>query len=202
MLSGLLYAQEIAVKGKVTDASDGSPIPGVNVVVKGTTNGTVTNSDGQYSISSLPKNATLVFSFVGMKTQEVLVKIQTTINITMIADAIKEKGFDHLSSVVGVDYPENFEVVYHVWSYSLRELISLKVPIPKDDPKVKSVTSIWRGANWHERETAEMFGIIFEGHPDPRKLLLPDDFEGYPLRKDFKLEAKHWLPKEGKDVQA
>lgn len=115
---------------------------------------------------------------------------------------IKEKGFDHLSSVVGVDYPENFEVVYHVWSYSLKELISLKVPIPKDDPKVKSVTSIWRGANWHERETAEMFGIIFEGHPDPRKLLLPDDFEGYPLRKDFKLEAKHWLPKEGKDVQA
>ena len=126
-------------------------------------------------------------------------------NLIDVCTWLKEKGFDHLSSVVGVDYPENFEVVYHLWSYSLKELISLKVPVPKDDPKIQSVTSIWRGANWHERETAEMFGITFEGHPDPRKLLLPDDFEGYPLRKDFKLKPTHWLGKEEeeeKDVQA
>ncbi|MCD6202314.1 MAG: TonB-dependent receptor [Bacteroidales bacterium] len=82
MLSGLLYAQEIAVKGKVTDASDGSPIPGVNVVVKGTTIGTVTDAEGNYSLS-VQKGATLVFSFVGYTTQEVQVNNQTVINVSL-----------------------------------------------------------------------------------------------------------------------
>lgn len=104
----------------------------------------------------------------------------------------EEQGFDHLSSVVGVDYPEHFEVVYHLWSYSKRKLLSLKVALPKDDPRVTTVTRIWRGANWHERETAELFGITFEGHPYPKRLLLADDFEGYPFRKDYKLVARPW----------
>lgn len=103
-----------------------------------------------------------------------------------------EMGYGHLSSVVGVDYPENFEVVYHLWSYEEKIMVSLKVPLPKDDPRVESVTGVWGAANWHERETGELFGITFEGHPYPKRLLLADDFEGYPFRKDFKLEAKPW----------
>lgn len=107
-----------------------------------------------------------------------------------------ELDFDHLSSVAGVDYPERLEVVYHLWSYSRHELLALKVALPKEDPRVKTVTHIWGSANWHERETAELFGITFEGHPYPKRLLLADDFEGYPFRKDYKLVAKPWYREE------
>jgi NADH-quinone oxidoreductase subunit C len=108
-----------------------------------------------------------------------------------------EQDLDHLSSVVGVDYEERFEVVYHLWSYSKRMLISLKVSLPREEPKIPTVTGVWRGANWHERETAELFGITFEGHPYPKRLLLADDFDGYPFRKDYELIENPWYDNKG-----
>ena len=87
-MANILLAQDITITGTVTSAEDGMPIPGVNVVVKGTTIGTITNLDGNYSISNVPSEATLVFSFVGMQTQEIAVGGQTEISVIMEPDIL------------------------------------------------------------------------------------------------------------------
>lgn len=102
-----------------------------------------------------------------------------------------EGGFDFLSDLCAVDYLEReprFEVVYHLTDMRRRRRLRVKLPVPADganSPKVPSVTSIWPTADWHERETFDMFGIVFEGHPDLRRILMPDQWEGHPLRKDY-----------------
>ncbi len=98
--------------------------------------------------------------------------------------------FDHLASISGVDRgPEagTMEVVYHLYSYPYEHSLVLKVLIAARDniQAVPSLTSIWRGANWHERECFDLFGIPFSGHPDLRRILLPADWVGHPLRKDY-----------------
>lgn len=106
-----------------------------------------------------------------------------------------ELGFDILSFVGGVDwYPDSprFELVYQLYSMKNNTRFRIKTRLGESEEGpavVESVTSIWPTADWHERETAEMFGITFANHPDPRKLLLPDEWESYPLRKDFPLEG-------------
>jgi NADH-quinone oxidoreductase subunit C len=94
-------------------------------------------------------------------------------------------GFDSPQSVNGIDRLTHLEVVYHL--YSMRELrfLGLKVKLPRDDPHMPSATGVWRGVNWHEREVFDLFGVIFDDHPDLRRILLPDDWEGYPARKDY-----------------
>ena len=96
--------------------------------------------------------------------------------------------FDYIRCLCGVDYPDNVTVVYHLFSTSSAAKITVKACVPKTKPSIASVTNIWAGADWHERETAEMFGLTFVGHPDPRKLLLTDDNDTFPLRKEFKLD--------------
>jgi NADH-quinone oxidoreductase subunit C len=113
-------------------------------------------------------------------------------NILDVAKTVFEMGFDHLSSISGVEYEDRMESVYHIWSYEKRELLTIRTLVSKDDPKIASLTPLWRSANWLERETYDLMGIKFEGHPDLRRILLPDDFEGHPLRKDFELKAKPW----------
>ncbi len=98
----------------------------------------------------------------------------------------KELGFDLLSCISGADYQDRFEVIYILFSFPHKHKLSFKVQLPKENPEVESVTSVWQGANWHEREIAELFGIKFKNHPDPRPILLPEGWdEGYPLRKDW-----------------
>lgn len=109
-----------------------------------------------------------------------------------VLNTINGMGFRHLSSISGVEYGDRMECVYHIWSYSKSELLTVKAVISKDDPKIDSATSIWESADWHERETYDLMGIVFEGHPDLKRILLADDFEGHPLRKDFKLVEKPW----------
>jgi NADH-quinone oxidoreductase subunit C len=96
-------------------------------------------------------------------------------------------GFDYLVFVTALDHPEQgrLEAIYRLFSYPAKSTVVLRVLLPRDGARVDTVSDIYRTAEWHERETAEMFGIEFTGHPDPRRLLLPDDLEGYPLRKDF-----------------
>ena len=95
-----------------------------------------------------------------------------------------ELGFDHLRFVTGVDQmDQGIEIVHSLWSYAHRHALTLKTLVPLIDPHLPSVTAIWAGADWHERETAEMFGVVFDGHPDPRHLLLDDDLEIHPLLK-------------------
>ena len=116
--------------------------------------------------------------------------------ITEIARFLKEKkelDFNFLSDLCGVDRVEMngvFEVVYHLYSINNKHRVRLKVPIPPGDPCVSTVTDVWNTANWHEREAYDMFGIKFDGHPDLRKILTPEDFEGHPLRKDYPLDGR------------
>jgi NADH-quinone oxidoreductase subunit C len=101
--------------------------------------------------------------------------------------------FDWLSAYDDAD--AGLAVVVRVWSVGRREASMLRTWVPRDDGSLPTLTSVWVGAAWHERETAEMFGIDFTGHPDLRPLLLPDGFVGHPLRKDFVLAsrvAKEW----------
>ncbi len=101
--------------------------------------------------------------------------------------------FNLLADICGVDRgPEEdprFEVNYHLFSTTKFHRLRLKVVLSEEDLHVPTVTGIWRTANWHERETFDMFGIIFDGHPDLRRILLPDDWQGHALRKDFPLRG-------------
>ena len=105
--------------------------------------------------------------------------------------------FDFLSCLTGVDYgveANKFGVVYHLASIPYKTQLTLKVIKEHDRnsadlPSFKTVSHIWKTADWHEREAYDLVGIYFEGHPDLRRILLPDDWEGYPLRKDYKTAA-------------
>jgi NADH-quinone oxidoreductase subunit C len=99
-----------------------------------------------------------------------------------------DQRFVRLSSVTAVDrYPgePRFELVYHLHSIERNERVRLKCRLGGAEPEIESVTSVWRSANWYEREVFDLFGMRFTGHPDLRRILLPDDWEGYPLRKDY-----------------
>lgn len=101
--------------------------------------------------------------------------------------------FDHLQDLCGVDYhgkkEPRFEVVYNLYSVRYRHKTRVRAQVTADDPSIKTVTSIWAGADWHERECFDMFGIVFKEHPDLRRILLPEDWEGHPLRKDYPLKG-------------
>lgn len=101
--------------------------------------------------------------------------------------------FNLLADICGADRgPEEeprFEVNYHLFSTTKYHRLRLKVLLNEDDPHVQTVTTVWRTANWHERETFDLFGVIFDGHPDLRRILLPEDWQGHALRKDFPLRG-------------
>ncbi len=117
----------------------------------------------------------------------------------------EQKGFDYLIDLCGVDYlnykykdfEERFEVVYHLYSIANKFFLRLKVRIPEADCWHYSVTPLYKTANWFERECYDMFGIRFKGHPDLRRVLMPPDWEGHPLRKDYPLflePEQEWEP--------
>jgi len=100
--------------------------------------------------------------------------------------------FTFLSSVTGMDrFPiePRFELNYHLMSLSRRETVGLRVRLTGEDPVAQSVVPVWPTANWHEREIFDLLGIRFEGHPNLRRIVLPDDWEGHPLRKDYPVEG-------------
>lgn len=94
--------------------------------------------------------------------------------------------FDSLMCLSGVDCKDRFAVAYHLHSLAHRHHIGLKVFLPKENPSLPSVDAVWPAANFMERETFDLFGIVFEGSKDLRRILLPEDWEGHPLRKDYK----------------
>ena len=103
----------------------------------------------------------------------------------------RDGGFEFFDWLSGVDdQPAGFFVVAHVYNPVARERVLLRTHVPSADPRLHTAIGVYRGANWHERETFEMFGIIFDNHPHLVPLLLPDGFEGHPLRKDFILAAR------------
>jgi NADH-quinone oxidoreductase subunit C len=113
--------------------------------------------------------------------------------IVEVCRFLKEESqlqFDLLADLCGIDMftpVKRFGVVYNLYSLKNKHRIRLKTFVEEEDPKLPTVTTVWGTANWHERETYDMFGVVFEGHPDLRRVYMPDEFEYFPLRKDFPL---------------
>ncbi len=107
-------------------------------------------------------------------------------NLVAVSRFLRDQlSFDLLACISGVDMLDHLETVYHLRSTTRGQLLQIKVRLDRERPEVDSVVSVWQTANWLERETYDMYGIRFTGHPDLRRMLLDDDFEGYPLLKDF-----------------
>jgi NADH/F420H2 dehydrogenase subunit C len=104
-----------------------------------------------------------------------------------------EFDLSFLEFVSAIDWPDRFEVMYQLTSVARQHSLTLKVPVSKTDPRVPSVVGIWRGADWHEREAYDLFGIVFDGHPNLRRIMMSDDWKGHPLRKDYVYEDPEWL---------
>lgn len=107
--------------------------------------------------------------------------------------SISQYSFDFLIALTAVDYkdrkPVRFEVIYQLLSIPHCAYIRIKAPVPEDDCWIDSVSTIWNSANWMERECFDLFGISFKGHPDLRRILMPEDWQGHPLRKDYPLKS-------------
>jgi NADH-quinone oxidoreductase subunit C len=106
--------------------------------------------------------------------------------------AVKAAGYNAFQDMTAVDwYPSTprFQLSYHIQSHSLKELLRLRVELDEEDAAIESITHVWEGANYYEREVFDLFGIRFEGHPNLRRILMPDDWAGHPLRKDYPVEG-------------
>ena len=134
-------------------------------------------------------------------------ELTVTVNKDVIYDLMaflkndSELTYNFLADVTAVDYSlmedtlmkydyARFMLVYHLLSTEKKQRLRVKVPVHENELSIPSMASIWKVANWLERETYDMFGIIFENHPDLRRILMPDDYEGYPLRKDYPLRGR------------
>jgi NADH-quinone oxidoreductase subunit C len=118
-----------------------------------------------------------------------VVTADAIVEVASFCKSDPDLAFDNLMCLSAVDYPKEtpprMEVVYHLLSYRHDHTFALKVHLPREDPALATVEGVWGVANWHEREAYDMFGIVFTGHSDLRRILLPDDWVGYPLRKDW-----------------
>ena len=122
--------------------------------------------------------------------QTVVIPKERVVEVCQFLKEDNELHFDLLADLCGIDMntkSKRFGVVYNLYSLSSNHRIRIKTFTEEENPKVPTVTGVWGTANWHERETFDMFGIIFEGHPDLRRMYMPDEFEYHPLRKDFPL---------------
>jgi NADH-quinone oxidoreductase subunit C len=114
----------------------------------------------------------------------------------IVAWLVQEEDMNHLMCLCGVDNSrrtgenlQRFEVVYQLYSINNRRMLRLRAQVPEDDPRIDSVTSFWTGADCLERETYDLMGISFTGHPNLKRILLPDDWQGHPLRKEYHLRG-------------
>lgn len=146
------------------------------------------------------KQAVPVIS-TGMQLDKALIVIGKE-ELLSAAGKVKEMGFEHLSVITGVDYGDRFEVIYNFFSYARKENIVLKVVLDHDEPEVDSLTPLWKGADWLERETYDLVGIKFTGHPNLKRILLPDGWMGHPLRRDYDMSVEQFvmLGEDGEDV--
>jgi len=145
--------------------------------------------------------AEVVFDFHGDTTKDKDAWLQVSpFEIETVCELLRSDpklSFDYLECITGVDYPDDkqIRVVYHLYSYKQKHRIVLKCFLDREDPALPTVVNVWSAANWQERECFDLLGVLFEGHPDLRRLLLPDDWEGHPLRKDYEeKEDYHGIP--------
>lgn len=123
-------------------------------------------------------------------------------DLLKVAQKVKEMGFDHLSVITGTDYSDRFEVVYNFFSYGKKKNLVLKAILDHNNPVIDSIASIWKGADWLERETYDLVGIKFKGHPNLKRILLPQSWIGHPLRKDYDMKTEQFVTigEDGEDV--
>jgi NADH-quinone oxidoreductase subunit C len=136
-----------------------------------------------------------VVSFHSFRNDDtIVIKKDNLKEIMLFLKNDKEMQFNMLIDVTAVDYlgsEPRFEVVYHLLSLPLKQRLRIKVPLEESEAELESITSIYPGANWFEREVYDMFGIKFKNHPNLKRLLMYDEFEGHPLRKDFPLKKQY-----------
>lgn len=112
-------------------------------------------------------------------------------DVLALAKTLRERyEFNYLANLTSVDYGESFEVVYHIYSIPENNKIVLKTRIPRNNPEINSVFSVWPTADWQEREIYDLMGITFKNHPNLIRILMPDDYDAHPLRKDFKMGGR------------
>lgn len=126
---------------------------------------------------------------IGTSADEKSLMVEAQEIISVLRELKENLSFTFLEDVTAVDYPDNITVVYHLMNLTDARVLRVKSVLDKENPHIDSAVSLWNAANVMERETFDLLGVIFDGHPDLRRILCPDDFEGYPLRKDFKVEA-------------
>lgn len=123
-------------------------------------------------------------------------------DIVAISTFLKEElGYNFLCDLCGVDYlgeAPRFMVVYNLYNIATKDRLRVKVPVEESDPRIDSVIGVWGTANWHERECWDLMGISFNNHPDLRRILMPADWEGHPLRKDYPLQGPGREPYQGR----
>ncbi|MEW5819290.1 MAG: NADH-quinone oxidoreductase subunit C [Cyanobacteriota bacterium] len=131
------------------------------------------------SVQPLQESANVVETF--------LIETKQLIKTCELLKNNKDMKFDLLVSISGVDKPDenSIESVYHLFSTEYHHKVVVKAKAPRDNPVVPSVTNLWITADWHERETFDLLGIKYDNHPNMKRLLMPDDWIGYPLRKDY-----------------
>ncbi len=129
--------------------------------------------------------------------QTVVISVQKEVIVTVSVDnyvALCQKlrdqteyFFNHLSSLTAVDFPKEnkITVVNHLWSYKYFHQLTIKVDVDRGNPKVGTLENVWKSANWFEREVFDLYGVVFDGHTDLRRIMMPDDYKKFPLRKDF-----------------
>ena len=113
-------------------------------------------------------------------------------NILAAAKAVQQAGYNFLEDVTAVDwYPSEprFQITYHILSHSLKERIRLVARLNSDDAAIDSITPVWPSANFYEREVFDLFGVHIGGHPNLRRIMMPEDWDGHPLRKDYPVEG-------------
>ncbi|MFC3886429.1 NADH-quinone oxidoreductase subunit C [Bacillus songklensis] len=126
--------------------------------------------------------------YINRLSKDVPTLVATPTTYYRIAEFLKyneQLSFDYLSELHGTDFQTHFEVYVHLYSYKNHQPVALKVKIDRERPALASITKLWAGADWPERETYDLLGIIFDGHTNLKRIMLPDDWVGYPLRKDY-----------------
>lgn len=122
---------------------------------------------------------------LGKDVPTLLIKQERWYEVAQFLKHNEQLAFDFLSNLHGTDFETHMETYYHFYSYKEKQSLAIRVKIERDNPQVASVTPIWAGADWPERESYDLLGITYEGHPNLTRIMLSDDWVGYPLRKDY-----------------
>ncbi len=147
----------------------------------------MTNEELKSKLESDFKEQVQTVILSAQKEVVVLAKSETLLSLCQTLRDKPEYSFEHLSNLTAVDYPKEnkFTLVCHLWSYLNHQQITVKLDTPRDKPIVPTLEKIWKSANWFEREVFDLYGVMFDGHSDLRRIMMPDDYKKHPLRKDF-----------------